>query len=167
MTSRRMPWPTRTKKPLVLSAPTISSPNRRRSASLSSSKRERSMTGISADVASRMAERLIMGSLRIGVTRRELKFVADMLDCRVANPWHGRNRGYCGPGIEIKKAGCERQGVTNGTEWEAIICAAAIARVGRLLQRGHRPYMIQGGDRETRYARGIWFSSRLQRVVMS
>jgi len=41
------------------------------------------MTGISADVASRMAERLIMGSLRIGVTRRELKFVADMLDCRV------------------------------------------------------------------------------------
>jgi len=24
-----------------------------------------------------------MGSLRIGVTRRELKFVADMLDCRV------------------------------------------------------------------------------------
>ena len=42
---------------------------------------ERSMTGISADVASRMAERSIMGSLRVGVTRRELKFVADMLDC--------------------------------------------------------------------------------------
>jgi len=26
---------------------------------------------------------LSMGSLRIGVTRRELKFVADRLDCRV------------------------------------------------------------------------------------
>jgi len=35
------------------------------------------------------------------------------------------------------------------------------------LQRGHRPYMIQGGDREARYARGIWFASRLKRVVMS